>query len=156
MWQGSLHRWRGLPGDAVGVWRGIPLFRRDGTPGRYCWRVRCLRAICRTTCLQFTSASRLTVFCTPAVRVALLLLRFVLTERLRGVQGGLAVAFTPWAGVFGELSVRRTRCRAAPAGLGDVQGWPPVRCGPDDHLRFCTTRRPAPVPPKGAVLPLAH
>ena len=79
------------------LWRGVPLFRRDGTlpggllagtlfAGEFC---------CIYIGLQNTSASRLTVFLyTSPFWVALFLPRWVPAERLRGLQWvGLALAF---------------------------------------------------------------
>ena len=79
------------------LWRGVPLFRRDGTlpggllagtlfAGEFC---------CIYIGLQNTSASRLTVFLyTSPFWVALFLPRWVPAERLRRLQWvGLALAF---------------------------------------------------------------
>ena len=79
------------------VWRGVPLFQRDGTlpggllagalfAGEFC---------CIYMGLQNTTASRLTVFLyTAPFWVALFLPRWVPAERLRGLQWvGLALAF---------------------------------------------------------------
>ncbi len=79
------------------AWRGIPLFRRDGS-----WRAGLLAGVlfggefaCIYLGLQYTTASRLTVFLyTSPFWVALLVPLWVTSERLRGLQWvGLLAAF---------------------------------------------------------------
>jgi len=79
------------------TWRGIPLFRRDGS-----WRAGLLAGAlfggefaCIYLGLQYTTASRLTVFLyTSPFWVALLVPLWVGAERLRGMQWvGLLAAF---------------------------------------------------------------
>jgi drug/metabolite transporter (DMT)-like permease len=98
LWQASIR----MTGAVVLLWawcrwRGIPLFERDGTlPGGLLAGVLFAGEFtCIYLGLQHTAASRLTVFLysSPFV-VALLVPRFVPSERLRGVQwAGLAIAF---------------------------------------------------------------
>ncbi|MBO9514169.1 MAG: DMT family transporter [Variovorax sp.] len=107
MWQAAIR----MSGAVVLLWlwcrwRGVPLFERDGTlPGGLL--VGALFAgefTCIYLGLQRTSASRLTVFLyTSPFVVALLLPRFVRSERLRGLQWvGLAIAFAGVVLAFGE------------------------------------------------------
>ncbi len=87
-------------------WRRVPLFERDGTLGA--GLLAGLLFAGEFTCiyigLQYTTASRLTVFLyTSPFVVALLLPRFVPAERLRGVQWiGLAIAFAGVVVAFSE------------------------------------------------------
>jgi drug/metabolite transporter (DMT)-like permease len=78
-------------------WRNIPLLPRDGTfgPGLLAGALFSLEFACIYIGLQYTSASRLTVFLyTAPFWVATLLPLFVSSERLRWVQWlGLACAF---------------------------------------------------------------
>ena len=99
--------------------RGVKLFERDGTlwSGLLVGVLFAAEFLCIYTGLQYTSASRLTVFvyCAPFT-VALLLPRFVPTEKLRGVQWlGLALAF---AGVVFAFSESFTH----PAGSTQLRG----------------------------------
>ncbi|MGJ7492572.1 DMT family transporter [Variovorax sp. ZT4R33] len=120
MWQATI-RMTGAVG-LLWLWclaRGVKLFERDGTLGSGLL-VGLLFAgefLCIYTGLQYTSASRLTVFlyCAPFV-VALLLPRFVPSERLRGMQwAGLMLAF---AGVLVAFSESFTH----PAGPTQLRG----------------------------------
>ena len=87
-------------------WRGVPLFERDGTlmGGLLAGALFAGEFTCIYLGLQRTSASRLTVFLyTSPFVVALLLPRFVRSERLRGVQWiGLAIAFCGVVLAFSE------------------------------------------------------
>lgn len=99
--------------------RGVKLFERDGTlwSGLLVGVLFAAEFLCIYTGLQYTSASRLTVFvyCAPFT-VALLLPRFVPSEKLRGVQWlGLALAF---AGVVFAFSESFTH----PAGSTQLRG----------------------------------
>jgi drug/metabolite transporter (DMT)-like permease len=99
--------------------RGVKLFERDGTlwGGLLVGLLFAGEFLCIYTGLQYTSASRLTVFlyCAPFT-VALLLPRFVPSEKLRGVQWlGLALAF---AGVVFAFSESFTH----PAGSTQLRG----------------------------------
>ncbi len=87
-------------------WRGVALFERDGTlmGGLLAGALFAGEFTCIYLGLQRTSASRLTVFLysSPFV-VALLLPRFVRSERLRGIQWiGLAIAFCGVVLAFSE------------------------------------------------------
>ena len=86
--------------------RGVALFERDGTlPGGLLAGVLfAAEFACIYLGLQYTTASRLTVFLyTSPFFVALLLPRFVASERLRGVQwAGLALAFAGVVVAFSE------------------------------------------------------
>ncbi len=77
--------------------RGIPIFNRDGLAKEGVWVgvLFALEFICLYVGLQFTTASRLTVFLyTSPFFVALVLPRFVSSERLKPLQWlGLACAF---------------------------------------------------------------
>ncbi len=79
------------------LWRGIPLFRRDGTlaAGLLAGALFSGEFVGIYLGLQFTTASRLTVFVyTSPFWVALLLPLWVKSERLRGLQWvGLCCAF---------------------------------------------------------------
>ena len=86
--------------------RGIKLFERDGTlkAGLLAGALFAAEFTCIYLGLRDTTASRLTVFlyCSPFV-VALLLPRFVPSEKLRGVQWvGLVIAFAAVALAFAE------------------------------------------------------
>ena len=86
--------------------RGVALFERDGTlPGGLLAGVLfAAEFACIYLGLQYTTASRLTVFLyTSPFFVALLLPRFVASERLRGAQwAGLALAFAGVVVAFSE------------------------------------------------------
>ncbi|WP_309678818.1 DMT family transporter [Polaromonas sp.] len=79
------------------VWRGVPLFRRDGTlaAGLLAGVLFGAEFACIYLGLQYTTASRLTVFLyTSPFWVALLVPLWVRSERLRGLQwAGLLCAF---------------------------------------------------------------
>ncbi|QTD45682.1 DMT family transporter [Ottowia testudinis] len=79
------------------LWRGVPLWRRDGTlrPGLLAGTLFAAEFAAMYLGLQLTTASRLTVFLyTSPFWVALLVPLFVPAERLRRVQwAGLACAF---------------------------------------------------------------
>ena len=87
-------------------WRGVPLFNRDGTlkAGLLTGLLFAGEFACIYLGLMYTTASRLTVFLyTSPFVVALLLPRFVPSERLRGVQWvGLVIAFVSVAFAFAE------------------------------------------------------
>lgn len=78
-------------------WRGVPLLQRDGTlwPGLLAGSLFAAEFACLYIGLQYTTASRLTVFLyTSPFWVALLLPLLVRAERLRAVQWlGLGLAF---------------------------------------------------------------
>lgn len=82
-------------------WRGVPLAARDGTwlPGLLSGSLFAAEFACLYIGLQYTSASRLTVFLyTAPFWVALLLPLWVRAERLRALQWlGLALAFVALA-----------------------------------------------------------
>ncbi len=88
------------------AWRGVKLFERDGTlwGGLLAGLLFAGEFVGIYMGLQLTSASRLTVFLyTAPFVVALLLPRFVPSERLRGVQWvGLAIAFAGVVVAFSE------------------------------------------------------
>ncbi|MDM0111662.1 DMT family transporter [Variovorax sp. J22R133] len=88
------------------MWRGVKLFERDGTlpGGLLAGALFAGEFVCIYVGLQHTTASRLTVFLyTSPFVVALLLPRFVHSERLRGVQWvGLAIAFIGVVVAFSE------------------------------------------------------
>ena len=77
--------------------RGVALFERDGTlrAGLLAGLLFCAEFVCIYVGLQYTTASRLTLFLyTSPFWVAVLLPLFVPTERMRAVQWlGLALAF---------------------------------------------------------------
>jgi drug/metabolite transporter (DMT)-like permease len=79
------------------LWRGVPLFRRDGSlpAGLLAGGLFAAEFACIYLGLQMTSASRLTVFLyTSPFWVALLVPLWVKSERLRGLQWlGLVCAF---------------------------------------------------------------
>jgi len=88
------------------VWRGVPLFERDGTlaGGLLAGGLFAGEFVCIYLGLQHTSASRLTVFLyTSPFWVAVLLPRLLPAERLRGIQWlGLAIAFAGVVLAFSE------------------------------------------------------
>lgn len=107
LWQASLRMW----GATVLLWlwcqwRGVPLFRRDGSlhGGLLVGLLFAAEFVFIYLGLQHTSASRLTVFLyTSPFWVALLLPRFVPSERLRPLQwAGLCLAFAAVAVAFSE------------------------------------------------------
>jgi drug/metabolite transporter (DMT)-like permease len=87
-------------------WRQVPLFRRDGTlkAGLCAGLLFAGEFACIYIGLQYTTASRLTVFLyTSPFVVALLLPLWVPSERLRAVQWwGLCLAFASVLVAFGE------------------------------------------------------
>ncbi|MEJ7686927.1 MAG: DMT family transporter [Variovorax sp.] len=88
------------------AWRQVPLFERDGTlgAGMLAGVLFAGEFTCIYIGLQYTTASRLTVFLyTSPFVVALLLPRFVPAERLHGAQWiGLAIAFIGVVVAFSE------------------------------------------------------
>jgi drug/metabolite transporter (DMT)-like permease len=78
--------------------RGIPIFNRDGLHKEGVWVgvLFALEFLCLYVGMQFTTASRLTLFLyTAPFFVALVLPRFIAAERLKPLQWlGLACAFT--------------------------------------------------------------
>jgi drug/metabolite transporter (DMT)-like permease len=88
------------------AWRGIRLFERDGTlrPGLLAGALFASEFACIYLGLRDTAASRLTVFLyTSPFVVAVLLPRFVPSEKLRAVQWvGLVIAFAAVAVAFSE------------------------------------------------------
>jgi len=107
LWQASIR----MSGAVVLLWlwcmaRGVKLFERDGTlpGGLLAGALFAAEFTCIYIGLQHTTASRLTVFLyTSPFVVALLLPRFVPSERLRGVQWvGLAIAFAGVVVAFSE------------------------------------------------------
>jgi drug/metabolite transporter (DMT)-like permease len=88
------------------AWRGIKLFERDGTlrPGLLAGALFASEFACIYLGLRDTAASRLTVFLyTSPFVVAVLLPRFVPSEKLRAVQWvGLVIAFAAVAVAFSE------------------------------------------------------
>jgi drug/metabolite transporter (DMT)-like permease len=121
LWQASLR----FAGASVLLWawcvaRGVPLFARDGTlrPGVLAGLLFAGEFVCIYLGLRYTTASRMTVFLyTSPFVVALLLPRFVPSEKLRGLQWlGLCLAFGAVAVAFSE-----SFGQSAPAQLlGDV------------------------------------
>jgi drug/metabolite transporter (DMT)-like permease len=87
-------------------WRGVPLFERDRSllPGVLAGGLFALEFACLYAGLQFTAASRLTVFLyTAPFWVAILLPIFVKSEKLQRVQWlGLSLAFLAVVFAFGD------------------------------------------------------
>jgi drug/metabolite transporter (DMT)-like permease len=79
------------------LWRGVPLWQRDGSlrPGLLAGSLFALEFVCLFSGLQFTAASRITVFLyTAPLWAALVLPWFIRSERLSAVQWlGLLLAF---------------------------------------------------------------
>lgn len=107
LWQAAIR----MAGATAMLWlwcaaRGVKLFERDGTlrGGLLAGVLFAGEFACIYLGMQYTTASRLTVFLyTSPFFVALLLPRFVPSERLRGVQwAGLALAFAGVVVAFGE------------------------------------------------------
>ena len=100
-------------------WRGIALFARDGTlaPGLLAGALFAAEFACLYIGLQYTTASRLTVFLyTSPFWVALVLPLLVRAERLRGLQWlGLGLAFIALVFAMRESFV-------APTGAGQLLG----------------------------------
>nr|WP_243855453.1 DMT family transporter [Aquabacterium sp. A08] len=114
LWQASL-RFAGATA-LLGIWcawRRVPLFARDGTlaAGLLAGLLFAGEFAGIYLGLQYTTASRLTVFLyTSPFVVALLLPRFVPSERLRAVQWvGLLLAFVSVAVAFSEGFAHSTR-----------------------------------------------
>ena len=107
LWQAAIR----MAGATAMLWlwcaaRGVKLFERDGTlrGGLLAGVLFAGEFACIYLGMQYTTASRLTVcLYTSPFFVALLLPRFVPSERLRGVQwAGLALAFAGVVVAFGE------------------------------------------------------
>lgn len=100
----------GLLVFAWAAWRGIALFRRDGTlaGGLLAGLLFGAEFICIFVGLQYTSASRMVVFIyTAPFVVALGMPLVVREEKLRGAQlAGLAIAFGGVALAFSEAFLR--------------------------------------------------
>jgi drug/metabolite transporter (DMT)-like permease len=100
-------------------WRGVSLFARDGTlgPGLLAGALFAAEFACLYTGLQYTTASRLTVFLyTSPFWVALLLPLWVRAERLGSLQwAGLLLAFLAMAFALRESFL-------APAVDGQLRG----------------------------------
>ena len=100
---------------AWAAWRRIPLFGRDGTlkAGLLAGALFAAEFTCIYLGLQYTAASRLTVFLyTSPFVVALLLPRLVPVEKLRTVQWvGLVIAFAAVALAFSEGFTSATTSR---------------------------------------------
>ena len=98
-------------------WRGVRLFQRDGTlkAGLLAGLLFAGEFVFIYIGLQYTTASRLTVFLyTSPFVVALLLPHLVPSERLRPVQwAGLCIAFGSVAVAFGEGFATSTRTQLA-------------------------------------------
>jgi drug/metabolite transporter (DMT)-like permease len=88
------------------LWRGVKLMRRDGSllPGLIAGGLFAVEFACLYAGLQFSTASRLTVFLyTAPFWVAVLLPLFVSSEKLRAIQWvGLGLAFIAVVFAFGE------------------------------------------------------
>ena len=93
------------------AWRGVPLFRRDGSlkAGLLAGSLFAAEFACIYLGLQHTTASRLTVFLyTSPFWVALLVPLWVTSEKLRGLQwvgllaAFVAVVFALWEGFTGD------------------------------------------------------
>ncbi|WP_298210313.1 DMT family transporter [Acidovorax sp.] len=111
------------------VWRGVPLSSRAEPVGAL--RGGLLAGLlfagefaCIYLGLQYTTASRLTVFLyTAPFWVALLLPRFIPGERLRGAQWlGLTAAFVGVALALGDGFVGQANAALPQAWLGDLMG----------------------------------
>ena len=107
LWQATLR----MAGAVVLLWlwcasRGVKLFARDGTlgAGLLAGVLFAAEFVCIYIGLEFTAASRLTVFLYAApFWVAIFLPRWVPSERLRGVQWlGLGIAFAAVVAAFSE------------------------------------------------------
>ncbi|GAC1535686.1 MAG: DMT family transporter [Ramlibacter sp.] len=116
LWQATL-RFAGAT-VLLALWcaiRRVPLFGSDRTlgPGLLAGILFATEFTCIYLGLRETTASRLTVFLyTAPFVVALLMPRFVPTERLRGVQWvGLVIAFAAVAAAFGEDFMGGTTAR---------------------------------------------
>lgn len=107
-------------------WRGVALWRRDRAllPGLLAGTLFAIEFACIYIGLQYTPASRLTVFlyCAP-FWVALLLPRFVAGEGLRGAQWvGMACAFVGVAVALGDGLLGSAHASAPLGWLGDALG----------------------------------
>jgi drug/metabolite transporter (DMT)-like permease len=124
LWQASIRMW----GATALLWlwcqyRGVPLFKRDGTlwGGLLVGLLFAGEFVFIYLGLTHTSASRLTVFLyTSPFWVALLLPRFVKSERLRRIQWiGLCMAFAAVAVAFSEAFLHSS---AEGQWIGDAMG----------------------------------
>ncbi|TSE35282.1 DMT family transporter [Tepidimonas charontis] len=124
MWQAALRMW----GATALLWlwcrgRRVPLFERDGSlpAGLLVGALFAAEFVCLYVGLQYTAASRLTVFLyTSPFWVALLVPRFVPSERLRVRQWlGLCLAFAAVVLAFAEAL---TQPVAAQQWWGDALG----------------------------------
>jgi drug/metabolite transporter (DMT)-like permease len=108
------------------TWRRVALFKRDGTlgAGLLVGALFAAEFCCIYLGLQYTSASRLTVFLyTSPFVVALLLPRFSPSETLRRVQWvGLTIAFAAVAYAFSEGFERTTLRQLRGDALGLAAG----------------------------------
>ena len=109
------------------LWRGVRLWRRDGTlrAGLLAGALFAAEFICIYLGLRDTTASRLTVFLyTSPFVVALLLPRLVPAEKLRAVQwAGLVLAFIAVAIAFSEgFAGGGTAAAGPPQGAGAPLG----------------------------------
>lgn len=127
LWQAAIR----MCGATAMLWlwcaaRGIRLFERDGTlgAGLLAGALFAGEFACIYLGLQHTTASRLTVFLyTSPFVVAMLLPRFVPSERLRGVQwAGLALAFAGVVAAFSESFGQGTATRLHGDALGLAAG----------------------------------
>ena len=132
LWQASLR----FAGATALLWfwcaaRGVKLFERDGTlaPGLLAGALFAGEFACIYLGLRDTTASRLTVFLyTSPFVVALLLPRFVRSEKLRSLQWfGLLMAFAAVAAAFSEgfsggSTPRQLRGDALALGAGVLWG----------------------------------
>jgi drug/metabolite transporter (DMT)-like permease len=88
------------------LWRGVKLFGRDGTllPGLLAGSLFAVEFACLYAGLQFSAASRLTIFLyTSPFWVAIFLPFFVTSEKLQRVQWlGLSLAFMAVVFAFGD------------------------------------------------------
>ena len=124
LWQASVRMW----GATALLWlwcqlRGVPLFKRDGSlwGGLLVGLLFAGEFVFIYLGLTHTSASRLTVFLyTSPFWVALLLPRFVKSERLRRIQWiGLTLAFAAVAVAFSEAFLHAS---APGQWIGDAMG----------------------------------
>ncbi|AMM24655.1 DMT family transporter [Variovorax sp. PAMC 28711] len=127
LWQASIR----MTGAVALLWawcvaRKVPLFARDGTlpAGLLAGLLFAGEFVCIYIGLQHTSASRLTVFLyTSPFWVALILPRWVPSERLRGLQwAGLAIAFGGVIVAFSESFGHTTSSQLYGDALGLAAG----------------------------------
>ena len=114
------------------LWRGVPLFRRDGSlkAGLLAGSLFGAEFACIYLGLQYTAASRLTVFLyTSPFWVALLVPLWVKSEKLRGLQwAGLlaafaAVVFALWEGFTANHTSTTSTIRGDLLGLAAGMFW---------------------------------